>query len=138
MYVETSQYFRQEIAFLFQGKVRVIWIPKWSFSSSCFIAGDSHLKTIFLYAVALREKYPNTELFLVRNILYSDWINLTPKVSIFSPNTGKYGPEINPYLDTFDAVFSLFIIPWMIIRKTSKFEWPQFGPQNIFWRFQLY
>ena len=104
MYVETSQYFRQEIAFLFQGKVRVIWIPKWSFSSSCFIAGDSHLKTIFLYAVALREKYPNTELFLVRNILYSDWINLTPKISIFSPNTGKYGPEINPYLDTFHAV----------------------------------
>ena len=43
--------------------------------------------------------------------------------SVFSPNTGKYGPEINPYLDTFDAVFSLFIIPWMIIRKTSKFEW---------------
>ena len=23
----------------------------------------------------------------------------------FSPNTGKYGPEITPYLDTFHAVF---------------------------------
>ena len=23
---------------------------------------------------------------------------------VFSPNTGKYGPEIAPYLDTFDAV----------------------------------
>ena len=25
--------------------------------------------------------------------------------SVFSPNTGKYGPEITPYLDTFHAVF---------------------------------
>ena len=24
--------------------------------------------------------------------------------SVFSPNTGKYGPEITPYLDTFHAV----------------------------------
>ena len=24
--------------------------------------------------------------------------------NIFSPNTGKYGPEITPYLDTFHAV----------------------------------
>ena len=23
---------------------------------------------------------------------------------VFSPNTGKYGPEKTPYLDTFDAV----------------------------------
>ena len=26
------------------------------------------------------------------------------QVFIFSPNTGKYGPEITPYLDTFHAV----------------------------------
>ena len=25
-------------------------------------------------------------------------------LSVFSPNTGKYGPEINPYLDTFRSV----------------------------------
>ena len=25
-------------------------------------------------------------------------------LSVFSPNTGKYGPEITPYLDTFHAV----------------------------------
>ena len=24
-------------------------------------------------------------------------------LSVFSPNTGKYGPEITPYLDTFHA-----------------------------------
>ena len=27
-----------------------------------------------------------------------------PSFPVFSPNTGKYGPEINPYLDTFHAV----------------------------------
>ena len=27
--------------------------------------------------------------------------------SVFSPNTGKYGPEITPYLDTFHAVKKL-------------------------------
>ena len=36
--------------------------------------------------------------FWSETFLYSDWIRR------FSPNTGKYGPEITPYLDTFDAV----------------------------------
>ena len=29
-----------------------------------------------------------------------------PKISksVFSPNAGKYGPEIDPYLDTFQVV----------------------------------
>ena len=27
-----------------------------------------------------------------------------PSLSAVSPNTGKYGPEITPYLDTFHAV----------------------------------
>ena len=27
-----------------------------------------------------------------------------PYFSVFSPNTGKYGPETTPYLDTFHAV----------------------------------
>ena len=31
------------------------------------------------------------------------WFN-TPYLSEFSPNTGKYGPEITPYLDIFYAV----------------------------------
>ena len=54
---------------------------------------------------ALRENYPNTELFLVRIFLYSDWIRrFTPWISVFSPNTGKYGPEITPYLDFFCTV----------------------------------
>ena len=28
----------------------------------------------------------------------------TKYLSVFSPNTGKYGPEKTPYLDTFHAV----------------------------------
>ena len=27
-----------------------------------------------------------------------------PYLPVFSPNTGKYGPETTPYLDTFHAV----------------------------------
>ena len=53
----------------------------------------------------LREKCPTAELFLASIFLYSDWIRIfTPQISIFSPNTGKYGPEITPYLDTFHGV----------------------------------
>ena len=28
-----------------------------------------------------------------------------PHFPVLSPNTGKYGPEITPYLDTFHAVY---------------------------------
>ena len=42
----------------------------------------------------------------------SDFLNqpMRPYFSVFSPNTGKYGPEITPYLDTFHAVNSSMII----------------------------
>ena len=30
-----------------------------------------------------------------------------PYFPVFSPNTGKYGPEKTPYLDTFNAVKNL-------------------------------
>ena len=54
---------------------------------------------------ALREKCPNTELILVRIVTHSGWIRRdTEYLSVFSPNTGKYGPEITPYLDTFHTV----------------------------------
>ena len=43
----------------------------------------SNNKNRILNAHALHEKRPNKELFLVR---------------VFSPNTGKYGPEITLYL----------------------------------------
>ena len=40
----------------------------------------------------LRKRCPNTE------------FRICPYFPLFSPNTGKYGPEISPYLDTFHAV----------------------------------
>ena len=59
----------------------------------------------FFVRLPLREKCPNMELFLVRIFLYLDWIRIfTPLISVFSPNTLKYGPEITPYLGTFHTV----------------------------------
>ena len=34
-----------------------------------------------------------------------------PNFSVFSPNTGKHGPEITPYLDTFHAVKYMTLLP---------------------------
>ena len=54
---------------------------------------------------SLREKCPNTGLFLVRIFPHSDWIRrYTKNLSVFSSNTRKYEPEITPYLDTSYAV----------------------------------
>ena len=59
----------------------------------------------------LRENCPNMELFLVRIFRHSDWIRRnTWYLSVFSPNAGKYGPEITPYLDTFHAVLNNIFI----------------------------
>ena len=53
----------------------------------------------------LRENCSNTELFLVSIFPHLDWIQRgTSCLSVFSPNPGKYGPEITPYLNTFHAV----------------------------------
>ena len=45
---------------------------------------------------------------LVRISLCSDWIRRFTRK--FSPNTGKYGPEITPYLDTFQAVIDFIFV----------------------------
>ena len=72
------------------------------------------------YFVPLREKCPSTELFLVHIFLYSDWIRrFTPKISVFSSNTGKYGPEITPYLDPFHAMLILKLLQ----RISLNFRW---------------
>ena len=58
--------------------------------------------------VSLRASSPNTEFFLIRIFMHSDWIRTaTEYLSVFSPNTGKYGPEKTPYLDTFHTVQTL-------------------------------
>ena len=55
-----------------------------------------------LLSSTLREiRCPNTELFLVRISLYLDWIRRFTPLNLYST---KYGPEINPYLDSFHAV----------------------------------
>ena len=67
--------------------------------------GDSFSEKHKLKVWALRENCPDTEFLLVCIFLHSDWIRRdTPYLSLFSPNAGKYGPEKNPYLDTFHAV----------------------------------
>ena len=35
------------------------------------------------------------------------------KSTLFSPNTGKYGPKKTPYLDNFHALFIVFIDDWL-------------------------
>ena len=59
------------------------------------------MREICLYSLShpLREKCPNTELFFGP---YFPVFGLF----VFSPNKGKYGPEITPYLDTFHAVIN--------------------------------
>ena len=52
----------------------------------------------------LSDKCPNTELFLVCIFPHSHWIRRDTYLSVFSPNAGKYGPEITQYLNTFHAV----------------------------------
>ena len=43
--------------------------------------------------LSLLETCPNWEFFLVRIFPYSDWIQIfTMQISLFSPNTRKYGP----------------------------------------------
>ena len=81
-----------------------------------------------IFNCSLCIKCPNTELFLVRNFLYKDWIRrFTEQISSFSPNTGKYGPEITPYLDTFhevavfQSVFTLRHIKLTIYILKNKF-----------------
>ena len=69
--------------------------------TSYFIVSQDHLQILLL---TLREKCPNKEYFLVRIFLYSHCIQILKEISVFSPNTGKYGPEKTPQLDTFHAV----------------------------------
>ena len=68
----------------------------------------------------LREKCQNTEFFLVRIFLYWDWIGRdTEYLSVFSPNTEKYGPEVTPYLDTFhvvDIINGILKLIWRMLK----------------------
>ena len=68
------------------------------------------MKTKDYFGISLCEKCPDTEFFLVHIFQYLDWIRrFTKQIYVFSADTGKYGPEETPYLDTFHAVHSFFI-----------------------------
>ena len=42
---------------------------------------------------------------MLRNLSLYLLINVMPlSMPVYSPNTGKYGPEKTPYLDTYNAV----------------------------------
>ena len=82
---------------------------------------------------SMREKCQNTEFFLAYIFPHSDWIRRdTEHLSVFSPNTGKYGPEKNPYFDTFHAVvwkskssrfdMKVTLIYWMIAVHCFQFQ----------------
>ena len=75
---------------------KINWLREYIMMLILFHDIDTYIGTDLNPMSPLRKKCPNTELFLVRIFLYSDWI--------FSPNTGKYGPEITAYLDTIHAV----------------------------------
>ena len=100
---------------LFNDKLRPISFNhmnqnQWIRNSGAIINDTGILKRYFfkLMINSLRWKCPNTELFLIRIFLYSDWIRrFTSIYSAVSTITGKYGPEITPYLDTFHAVITL-------------------------------
>ena len=50
--------------------------------------------------LALRQKCPNTGIFLVRNFPHSDWIRRdTEYLSVFNPNVGKYAVWVMMYFN---------------------------------------
>ena len=77
--------------------------------------------------IPLCEMCPKTEFFLVRIFPHSNWIRRdTSHLSVFSPNTGKCGPEKTPYLDTFHAVYAIFecnIFDHQIISSLKLDKW---------------
>ena len=63
---------------------------------------------------SLREKCPNTELVLVRIFVFISYFQIF--WSAFGLNTGKYGPELTPYLGTFHAVIESLAIELLKVK----------------------
>ena len=76
----------------------------------CHIAGSYRaIRRLYFIAMNLSNRADHIRsFFLVCIFLYSDWIRrFMELISVFSRNTGKYGPEKTPYLDTFHTVYIL-------------------------------
>ena len=74
---------------------------------------------------SLREKSSYTKFFLVLIFQHLDWIwRDTEYLSVFSSNTGKYGPEKTPYLDTFprSVCYNMKLSSWDNCRFSFSFR----------------
>ena len=88
----------------------------------------------YLQEPTLREKCPNTGLFLVRTFPHSEWIRRDTKyLFVFSPNLGKCGPEIAPHSDSFRAVLFVFYIAHILCIRIRICKWYYF-PLLLFLR----
>ena len=118
----------------------------WTWFSACFkvlmcinnilISVNNSNYTSVFFKHPLREKCPNTEIFLVRILPHSDWIRRdTEYLSVFSPNAGNYEPEKTPYSDTFHAVILALLID--VLKKSEPDQAHIF--QYTFWKnFELH
>ena len=71
----------------------------------------------------MRKKMSKYDVFLVRIFPYSDWIRrFTEQISVFSPNTRRYGSEKTPYFDIFYAV------------KVATLQWLKVFTKGSLWR----
>ena len=74
---------------------------------------------MFVNALKYSRKFSfNGGIRYLSNIMDNDFNSTaTTACKVFSPNAGKYGPEKNPYLDTFHAVdlFLKMFIFWLFI-----------------------
>ena len=61
-------------------------------SKCIFCFHENYTENTITYNDCLHSSVPNCD--CVKSV----------QISVFSPNTGKYGPEKTPYLDTFHAV----------------------------------
>ena len=69
----------------------------------------------------LCKKCPNTDFILVCIFQYLTWIRIfKTQISVFGPNTGKYGPEKTLYLDTSHVVYRwaprILLAPWVLFK----------------------
>ena len=69
------------------------------------------------------------EVFCKKGVL-KNFANFTEKHLCWSPNTGKYGPEKTPYLDTFHAVM-VHKHNVMIAISFSKFLYHLYGASTL-------
>ena len=69
-------------------------------------------------------KVSTQELFRGPLFPHSDWIRKDTKyLYLFSPNVGKYGPGITPYLDNFHAVIKSITSPSSFVFLKTRNKW---------------